>query len=69
MFIVWPEFDDTPLPFLSIATVHKHVQENQKDYPIAVKEVKENMYVDYIFTGAPEDGRAARRGLIFAVSF
>ena len=39
-------FDDTPSPFLFIATVQKHVQEQEKDYPIATKEVKENMYVD-----------------------
>ena len=53
-------FGDTPSPFLSIATVQKHVQEHEKDYPIAAKEVKENMYVDHILTGAPDNNRAAR---------
>ena len=52
-------FDDTPLPFLSIATVQKHVQEYENCYPIAAKEVKENMHLDDILTGAPDDDRAA----------
>ena len=32
-------FGDTPSPFLSIATVQKHVREHEKDYPVAAKEV------------------------------
>ena len=53
-------FGDTPSPFLSIVTVQKHVQEHEKDYPVAVKEVKENMYVDDILNGAPDDDCAVQ---------
>ena len=53
-------FCDTLSPFLSIATVQKHIQEHENDYPIAAQEVKENMYVDDILTGAPDDDHAAR---------
>ena len=48
-------FGDTPSPFLTIATVHKHAKEHEKDYPKATKEVCKNMYVDDVLTGAPED--------------
>ena len=53
-------FGDTPSPFLSIATVQKHVREHEEDYPVAAKEVKENMYVDDILTGAPDDDCAVQ---------
>ena len=51
-------FGDTPSPFLSIATVQKHANEHEKDHPAAAKEVSENMYVDDVLTGAPEDESA-----------
>ncbi|XP_015775674.1 PREDICTED: uncharacterized protein LOC107353801 [Acropora digitifera] len=53
-------FGYTPPPFLSIATVQKHVREHKEDYPVAAKEVKENMYVDDILTGAPDDDCAVQ---------
>ena len=49
-----------PRPFLSIATVQKHVREHEEDYPVAAKGVKENMYVDDILTGAPDDDCAVQ---------
>ena len=45
-------FGDTPSPFLSIATIQKHVQEHENKYPKAAEEVKGNMYVDDLLTGA-----------------
>ena len=51
-------FEDTPSPFLSIATVQKHAKEHEKDHPTAAKEVSDNMYVDDVLTGAPEDESA-----------
>ena len=53
-------FGNTPSPFLSIATVQKHAKEHEKDNPLAVKEVSENMYVDDVLAGAPEDDRAVK---------
>ena len=53
-------FGDTPSPFLSIATVQKHAKEHGKDHPPAAKEVSENMYVDDVLTGAPEDDSAVK---------
>jgi len=47
-------FGDTPSPFLSIATVQKHA----KELPTATKEVCENIYVDDVLIGAPEDESA-----------
>ena len=47
-------FGDTPSSFLSIATVQKHA----KEHPTATKEVCENIYVDDVLTGAPEDESA-----------
>ena len=51
---------DTPSPFLPIATVQKHAKEHAKDHPLAAKEVSENMYVDDVLTGAPEDDSAVK---------
>ena len=53
-------FGDTLSPFLSIATVQKHVREHEEDYPVAGKEVKENMYGDDILTGTPDDDCAVQ---------
>ena len=53
-------FGYTPSLFLSIATAQKHVREHEEDYPVATKEVKENMYVDDILTGAPDDDCAVQ---------
>ena len=51
-------FGDTPSPFLSVATAQKHAKDYEKDYPTAAKEVNENMYVDDVLSGAPEDDSA-----------
>ena len=53
-------FGDTPSPFLSIATVQKHAKHHEKDHSIAAKEVNENMHVDDVLTGAPNDDRAVK---------
>ena len=62
MFIVCPgqHLGTRPRLFLSIVTVQKHVQEHEKDYPVAVKDVKENMYVDDILNGDPDDDCAVQ---------
>ena len=44
--------------FLSIATIHKHAKDHESEYPKAANEVKANMYVDDLLTGAPEDDSA-----------
>ena len=51
-------FGDTPSPFLSIATVQKHAKEHGKEYPMAAKEVNENMCLDDVLSGAPDDDSA-----------
>jgi len=51
-------FWNTPSPFLSIATIHKHAKDHESEYPKAANEVKANMYVDDLLTGAPEDDSA-----------
>jgi len=51
-------FGDTPSPFLSIATIHKHTKDHESEYSKAANEVKANMYVDDLLTGAPEDDSA-----------
>ena len=51
-------FGDTPSPFLSIATIKKHAKEHENKYPKAAEEVKDNMYVDDLLTGALEDESA-----------
>ena len=53
-------FGDTPSPFLSIATVQNHVLAHEEDYPVAAKEVKENMHIDDILTGAPDNDCAVQ---------
>ena len=53
-------FEDTPSPFLSIATVQKHAKEHEKVQPVAAKEVRENMHIDDVLTGAPEDDGAVK---------
>ena len=37
---------------------NKHVKEHEKGHPMAAKEVSENMYIDDVLTGAPEDESA-----------
>ena len=51
-------FGDASSPFLSMATVQKHAEDHKIDYPTAVKEVKENMYVDDVLSGSPNDDSA-----------
>ena len=53
-------FGDTPSPLLSIATVQNHVLAHEEDYPVAAKEVKENMHIDDILTGAPDNDCAVQ---------
>ena len=53
-------FGDTTSPSLSIATVQKHAKDHEKDHPSAAKEVSENMYVDDVLTGVPEDESAVK---------
>ena len=51
-------FEDTPSPFLSIATIEKHAKNHESGYPKAADEVKANMYVDDLLKGAPANGSA-----------
>ncbi|XP_068739647.1 uncharacterized protein [Montipora capricornis] len=48
------------LGHVMIISVQKRVQEHEKDYPVAVKEVKENMYVDDILNSDPDDDCAVQ---------
>lgn len=45
-------------PFLAIATVHHHLQKYQEKYPNVVNELKENMYMDDLLTGAETEEAA-----------
>ena len=54
-------FGNTPSSFLSIATVQKHAKDHERDHPTAVKDVSENMYVDDVLTGTPEDKSAVNQ--------
>ncbi|KAL9978335.1 hypothetical protein ACROYT_G015836 [Oculina patagonica] len=38
--------------------LQKHAKEYEKEYPVAAKEVNENMYVDDVLSGAPDDDSA-----------
>lgn len=42
-------------PFLAIATVHAHASKYEETFPDAVREIKENMYVNDCLTGADTD--------------
>ena len=47
-------------PFLAIATVHHHLRKYQEDYPQIVTELKENMYMDDLLTGAKTEEEATK---------
>ena len=51
-------FGDTPSPFLSIATVQNYARENNSGYSKAADAVEDNMCVDDLLSGAPEDDGA-----------
>ena len=42
-------------PFLAIATVHAHASKYEETFSDAVREIKENMYVNDCLTGADTD--------------
>lgn len=51
-------FGNTSPPFLSIASVQKHAEDNKEIYPLASKEILENMYVEDLLSGTDCDQSA-----------
>ena len=49
-----------PFSFPVHCYIQKHVKEHEKEHPMAAREVSENMYVDDVLTGAPEDDSAVK---------
>ncbi|KAL9967287.1 hypothetical protein ACROYT_G025484 [Oculina patagonica] len=43
---------------IQMPQVQKHAKEYEEEYPVAAKEVNENMYVDDVLSGAPDDDSA-----------
>ena len=46
--------------FIAIATVHKHVEKYEKEFPNVVKELKYSMYVDDLLSGADTEEEALK---------